>query len=192
MSAAAEVTALLLSHHDQAGGFHSKPRSASPRGAGAPSAVSSGETQLKLGHRWCCGCPKSLAVPAAQSPALRGPAKAEGDANAPSAEAAAGGSVSEADGSAEVAKQRTKAGSGTGAGAASRSSAGGAQGVPSHSLYPSRALSAQQTQHRISLPAVSSLLFLKGHLPTCGFCPGERSSSRCALFRLLSRAGQSA
>lgn len=68
MSAAAEVTALLLSHHGQAGGFHSKPRSASPRGAGAPSAVSSRETQLKLGHRWCCGCPKSLAVPSAQSP----------------------------------------------------------------------------------------------------------------------------
>lgn len=35
------------------------------------SMSSSGETQLKLGHHWCCVCLKYPAVPAAQSPHLR-------------------------------------------------------------------------------------------------------------------------
>ena len=72
---------------------------------------SGGETELKLGHHWCCVCLKSSAVPAAQSPKLRSPMKAREERNPiipilqrKNASSEAGFLKSSADGSAKFAK----------------------------------------------------------------------------------------
>lgn len=157
--------------------------SLAPR-SGARSAVSSGETELKLGHRWCCGCPKSSAILAAQSPDLHGQAKAEGDPSVPSSQGAAGRQDFPSGWLCKVDKAKDKGRKRQGCRRSfeflSRGCPGGPFTQPVRPAEPP--VCSVPTQHRISLPAASSLLLLEGHLPSCNFCPGKRSSLRSVCY----------
>lgn len=70
-----------------------------------------GETELKLGHHWCCMCLKYPAAPAAQSPHLCSPMKAREEQNPvililqrKNGSSEAGFLISAADGAAKFAK----------------------------------------------------------------------------------------